>query len=383
MMEIAEGNGNLVQMTLSVRREFAERVRSIIMDRDLFDPGRSIGRDRMLVHFPVAAVSGKIIEEVFGHAVQIDPLARLSRDPSLTLERTHQPKPFDIIRSRAEAILGDDELELLPESWEMLGDCLILRNIEGLSEHLEDVAQIYQSVLKARYTILDEGGISGELRKPSNRLLIQPPNGIREVEHVENSVRFILDPVQVMFSSGNVDERMRLPGIVNNGSHPPRLEKGGGEGETVVDMFAGIGYFTLPLAVHCRISRILAIEKNPVSYGYLQKGIRANRCRSTVIPILGDNRRVEVPDIADRIIMGYVGGTLDYLPRALEISRPEGCLVHMHDTVPVERGSDGLWELALEIIGSSGRTGRLLGSRRVKSFAPRIDHVVLDIRIST
>ncbi|MGA1849155.1 MAG: class I SAM-dependent methyltransferase [Thermoplasmatota archaeon] len=370
-------------MTLSVRREFAERVRSIIMDGNLFDPGRSIGRDHLFVHFPVAAVSERIIDEICGEAVRIDPEARCSRDTSLTLVRTHRSKPFDIIRNRAGDLLDDDELKLLPDSWEMIGDCLILSNMEGLSQHLGDLAVIYQSVLKARYTLLDEGGISGELRQPRTRLLIPPPDGVREVEHVENSVRFILDPGQVMFSSGNVDERIRLPRVVNSGPSPPRLESGGGEGETVVDMFAGIGYFTLPLAVHCGISRILAIEKNPVSYGYLMKGIMANDCTSRVLPILGDNRKVEVPDIADRIIMGYVGGTVEYLPRALELSRPEGCLVHLHDTVPVEKGPEGLWARASEIIGSSGRNGRLLSSRRIKSFAPRIDHVVLDMEITT
>jgi tRNA wybutosine-synthesizing protein 2 len=352
------------------------------MERNLFDRERSIGRDHQQVHFPIAAFSDQIIDETYSEILGIDPEAERSRETSLTTKRTHQPRPFEKIRKMAEKLLDDGEMELLPSSWEMLGDCLLLKSMEGLSERIEDIAGIYQTVLGARYTLLDEGGISGELRQPRTRVLFPPENGIWEVEHVENSVRFVLDPRHVMFSSGNVDERMRLPEIVKNGPPPPRLDGKSQEGEVVLDMFAGIGYFTLPLAVHCSISRIIAIEKNPVSFRYLRKGIRANKCTEKVIPILGDNRNVEVPDVADRIIMGYVGGTVEYLPRALELSRPEGCIVHLHDTVPIETGSGGLWEKVRIMIESEGRSGRLLWARRVKSFAPRIDHVVLDLKIS-
>jgi len=380
---VSPDNGTrTLRATLIVRKEYAETVRSRILEEHLFDPQRSIGRDDLRVYFPLAAGSETRLEEIIPEILRIDPEARSTRETSLTIERAHPVKPYDLIRSRASGFLGPGEQGLLPERWEMLGDCLILKGIETLGAHMIDVARVYQSVLGARYTLLDEGGISGELRLPGTRVLIPPADGKFEVEHVENSIDFVLDPREVMFSSGNVDERMRIPTIVNKGHLPPGLEKDHTKGEVVLDMFAGIGYFTLPIAFHCNVHKVLAIEKNPVSYGFLRKNVLVNRVEEKVICILGDNRRVEVPSVADRIVMGYVGGTLKFLPRALEISAPEGCLVHLHDTVPVETGREGLWEEAISIIEEAGNRGKLLSGRRVKSFAPRIDHVVLDIRIT-
>jgi tRNA G37 N-methylase Trm5 len=57
------------------------------------------------------------------------------------------------------------------------------------------------------------------------------------VEHRENGIVYCLDALRCMFSSGNVTEKARMA----------RLRC---RGEAVLDMFAGIGYYTLPLLVH-------------------------------------------------------------------------------------------------------------------------------------
>jgi len=53
------------------------------------------------------------------------------------------------------------------------------------------------------------------------------------VQHKEGGVAYSLDVTKCMFSSGNTTERQRMG----------KLECCG---ETVVDLYAGIGYYTLP-----------------------------------------------------------------------------------------------------------------------------------------
>lgn len=368
--------GRAEAVTVITEKERAEKVRKLIMINGLFDPGRSIGRGRR-VHFPVIIPSGRGRDWISSLLGPVD----ISSDTCLTPHRTTYGPPFERIRSRLGGSLSEEELDHLPDRWERVGDCLILSTTAGGKE--KEIARVYMDVLGARYVLGREGGVRGELREPSLRTLIAPPDGRYEVVHKEGPCKFCLDPRKVMLSSGNVDIRLSFPDMIRQGVSPPRLQDVEGHlpgsREVVLDMFAGIGYFTIPTALLCNPARILSVEKNPVSFGYLKENIELNGVGGVVEPIPGDNRKVTPKGIADRVIMGYVGGTVEYLPTALDGLVPQGGILHLHDTVKIEEGPGGLFEKARIRAGRSGFDVFLLKSRRVKSYAPRIDHLVLDI----
>ena len=66
-----------------------------------------------------------------------------------------------------------------------------------------------------------------------------------------------------MFSSGNVTERKRMGSLACSG-------------EIVVDLFAGIGYFTVPILAQSGASFLYACEWNPNSIECLKKNLDAN-----------------------------------------------------------------------------------------------------------
>ena len=143
-------------------------------------------------------------------------------------------------------------------------------------------------------------------------------------------------------------------------------------------MFAGIGYFKLHLAKYSGARRVFACEKNPESYRFLVKNVYANEVQDVVIPILSDNRALTGKCFADRILMGYVQTTSEFIPKALEMLKPNG-LIHYHDTFYVNEYMDCIKEIFDRACGPEASEIEMV--REVKSFAPSVSHYVADIRI--
>jgi tRNA wybutosine-synthesizing protein 2 len=186
--------------------------------------------------------------------------------------------------------------------------------------------------------------------------------------HRENGVLFSLDASQVMFSAGNLKERMRMSLL--------------GAGEYVVDMFAGIGYFSIPMAVHSRPDRVLAIELNPVAFDYLRQNIKLNRVQEIVEPVQGDCAKVTPKGEADRVVMGMVQVTDRYLQRGIVALRPGGIL-HYHQTVPSEKFPAAAVKDVVEAASVLGRRAQILRCTRVKKYSPGMVHAVVDARIES
>ena len=269
--------------------------------------------------------------------------------------------PIDQVRARADV---PEELKLLlPEKWEQLGDVVTLRLPKELVRYGRELGEAYAAALKAKTVLRDVAGIAGSYRTPVVETLFgDDPVAV----HTENGILYKLDASKVMFSSGNVDERMRMATVAC-------------DGETVVDMFAGIGYFTLPLAVYQHPKRVISCELNEVSYGYLVENIALNKVGGKVEPILGDNRDLPGDGFADRVVMGYVKTTHEFLHTAFRLLRSGGVL-HYHETCP----NDLLPGRPVQRLRDAARGNRVevLRFKEVKSYSPGVSHVVVDARFT-
>ncbi len=250
--------------------------------------------------------------------------------------------------------------DTLPQKWEYVGDIVILCLSSECNPYLDRIGEVYAKVLGMSTVCVDRGGVSGEFRRPNTEVIFGTKT---ESIRLENGILYDMDVTEVMFASGNVDERYRMRSLDCTG-------------ETVVDMFAGIGYFTLPLSKFSGASKVIACEKNPDSFKFLLKNIELNGVQDIVEPILGDNRNIPGNKIADRILMGYVQTTSDFLPKAMELIRPGG-IIHYHDTFYVNEYESKVRE-AFDSVCSNYE---ILGIHEVKSFAPSVSHYVADVRI--
>lgn len=260
--------------------------------------------------------------------------------------------------------IPEDKQDFLPSGFQRIGHIVILNLRPEASSLAGEIADIVLRKFSYVKTVCLTRGISGELRKPTVKYLAGEKR--TETIHQENRCRFRLDVTRVMLSKGNLSERGRIPGLVR-------------PGEVVADLFAGIGYFSIPVARNSSPRKVYSIEKNPSSFRYLKENIRLNRVQGTVTPILGDCREVRLGGVADRVLMGYLPGTHNYLPAAFGALKQGGGIIHYHDNFHESE----LWEKPLDILESqSFRHGyalkRIAHKAMVKEYSPRVCHVVLD-----
>jgi tRNA wybutosine-synthesizing protein 2 len=134
-------------------------------------------------------------------------------------------------------------------------------------------------------------------------------------------------------------------------------------------MFAGIGYFAIPLAGAG--ASVHAMEINPVACGYLVRSIEANGLSGRIMPACGDCRRL-LTGTYDRIVMGHFDA-VTMLPDALQHAAA-GTTLHIHSIGPVEEQIRALVEGA----GFSAT----IHVHKVKKYRPHAWHVVQDVYLS-
>jgi tRNA wybutosine-synthesizing protein 2 len=254
----------------------------------------------------------------------------------------------------------------MPSGYHRLGRVLVIQRPESLALFDSLLGKSWQEELGVETVLVKTGAVDGELRTP--RVHCVAGEGT-ETEVVEHGVRWRFDAARIMFAAGNRTERLRAGRLVR-------------PGEVVADLFAGIGYFSIPAALPGRASRVVAVEKNPVALRYLRENVLANRVEGTVVIVPGDNRTVPLPERSfDRAFLGYLPDATPWVPRALSLVRSTGGWLHVH-TVAEVRASlsqtvDSVERAVVAAGGSLTEPGR---ARVVKPYSPGRNHVVVDVR---
>jgi len=248
--------------------------------------------------------------------------------------------------------------EYIPRRYKIVGDLILVKIADELRDYRQLIGETLLQIHPHCRAVWQDYGKKGMLRRPKVELIAGEGS---ETIHRENGCLFKLDVTKVMFSLGNHAERMRMARIVK-------------DGETVVDMFAGIGYFSIPICVHSKPKKVYSIEINPDSYEFLLENIELN-CVSRIVPILGDSMYVTPEGVAERVIMGHIN-CHEFIPAAIKALKSDG-VIHYHESVPLAVINRPV-ERVKEAVEGEGKKVKILNFRKVKNYSPGVVHVVVD-----
>lgn len=239
-------------------------------------------------------------------------------------------------------------------SYDVIGDIAVIHNRKGIDAG--ELASRIMSGRTIRSVYLDDGVYGGErIRKLTLLAGLDDPVTL----HRENGIMLKVDISRVYFSPRLATERMRI------------LRKTS-DGEAVLDMFAGVGPFSILLAKYREVS-VTSMDINPVAIDLLRINAFLNKIEGKITPLLGDSSTLirDFKDL-DRIIMNLPHGSLSFMEQALS-SLKLGGHIHYYEICSQEN----LLE-RMRFFRSLGLS--IVGKREVHGYSPREMMYALDLR---
>ncbi|HEX2022897.1 MAG TPA: class I SAM-dependent methyltransferase family protein [Candidatus Thermoplasmatota archaeon] len=255
---------------------------------------------------------------------------------------------------------------LLPSSFDVIGDVLLVKVPDALRGHEAEIAGALLAATPRVRTVAHDEGVTGELRTRALRVLAGDPD--TRTEHVEHGVRLRVDPAACYFSPRLATERRRVAGLVR-------------DGERVVDLMAGVAPFALVIARHARPARVDAVDLNEAAVAFARENVRLNRAEGVVFPAQADARAFarEHEGVADRVVTNLPHTAHAFLEDALRVLKPEGAW-HYHCI----QAEDGLGRHLAELSSRAadcGRALRVTATRVVRAYSPRERHYAVDFAV--
>ncbi len=270
-------------------------------------------------------------------------------------------------------VLSPQERRKVYNSFDIVGDIAIIRLPKASSVNRQTIARAIMSTQRNVKTVmLQASPVSGDLRL--RRLIYVAGENKTNTIHRESGCFFAVDISKCYFSPRLSYERMRIA----------RLAK---SGEIVVNMFAGVGSFSIIIAKYSNASKVFSIDLNPVAIQFMKQNIRFNRVYDKILPLHGDSREISVSrlkHVADRVLMPLPEKAIDYLPCAVSTLKNSGGWLHYYGfehATKAEKPTKKAKMRVEEALEALGAHFKLPFVRVVRSTGPNWYQLVADVHI--
>jgi tRNA (guanine37-N1)-methyltransferase len=269
--------------------------------------------------------------------------------------------------------LEPEQLNQIYKTYDIVGDIVVIRIPESQLRHSKLIAEAIMSTHREVKAVWRQSSsVSGDLRLRSLQFLLGKKT--TETLYKEHGCVYKTDLRKTYFSPRLSYERIRIAELIQ-------------KREVVLNMFAGVGCYSIFIAKHSEPMKVYSVDVNPSAVQYLHENIRLNRVADVVIPIQRDAKKVaekELQNVADRVLMPLPERAYEYLDYAHLALKPTGGWIHYYGFEYAKKNENPVEKAETKV---SEKIRRLCSNfqvefgRIVRPIGPRWYQVVLDIHV--
>ena len=273
-----------------------------------------------------------------------------------------------MLKRSLEGVLTDQESEELFSAFDQIGDIIVIRIPDSLLSKKKIIGEtLLKEVSTAKSVFYQSSDVTGDFRTRSLELLAGEDK--TETEYKEFGCRFFVDVEKAFFSPRLSTERERIADIVK-------------DGETVINMFGGVGMFSI-LAAKNKKCTVYNIDINPVASQLCEKNISINKLAGKIISLNGDAAQIvndQLKEKGDRTLMLLPERSDEFLESAI-LATKDGGIIHYYSHIHADKKQDAPKLSEEHYLEVTTVKSEILGSKIVRAVGPRYYQTVVDVKI--
>jgi len=274
-----------------------------------------------------------------------------------------------MLKRSLENILTSQESQELISSFDQIGDIIIVRIPDSLLTKKKIIGETLLNEVKiAKSVFYQASAVEGDFR--TRNLEILAGEDKTETEYKEFGCKFTVDVENAFFSPRLSTERERIANLVQ-------------DGETIVNMFAGVGMFSIMIAKKKKCT-VYSIDINPIAAKLCEKNIISNKLAGNIISINGDASQViqeQLENKSDRTLMLLPERSDEFLKSAINATKSGG-IIHYYSHIHADKKLDAGKLSEEHYLQVTPVKSEILGSKIVRAVGPRYYQTVVDVKIS-
>ena len=266
--------------------------------------------------------------------------------------------------------LTPEEAAHFHSAFDQIGDIVIIKIPDELMPKKKLIADAILANVKTAKTVFAQvSPVRGDYRVRDLELVAGENRTI--TEYKEHACRFKVDVAKTYFSPRLSTERQRIAAMV-------------GENETIVNMFAGVGTYSVVIAKANKTCRVYSIDSNSAASELDRINAKLNKVQDRVFSICGDAVEVIEDSLAgqaDRVLMPLPERAKEFVDSAVLALKEKG-IAHYFAHIKAD-GKKASQEMGLKITHETFAKydHHILGVRVVREVGPRMFQIVADVSV--